>query len=69
MALDWTMDQRATRAADAGATATARPANADGVRRVAPAKEDTKPIMVLRKRRVGWLVRMSSTSDGPAAVR
>lgn len=44
IALDCTMDQRATRAA--GATVTARPASAEGARRVAPAKEDTKPIMV-----------------------
>lgn len=44
IALDCTMDQRATRAA--GATVTARPASAEGARRVAPAKDDTKPIMV-----------------------
>jgi len=44
--LDCTIDQRATRAPEAGTTATARPARAVGVRSVAPAKDDTKPIMV-----------------------
>lgn len=49
IALDWTMDQRATCVDADGDTATARPARAERARtaRVAlPAKEDTKPIMM-----------------------